>query len=35
VPRNVPVSKLLKIFEATGDAKFEIDDAKKQIIVRH
>lgn len=35
VSRNVTVSKLLKILEATGDVKFEIDDANKKIIVRH
>jgi len=35
VSRNVTVSKLLKIFEATGGVNFEIDDVNKKIIVRH
>jgi transmembrane sensor len=34
VPRDVPVSKLLKIFEATGGVKFEIDEASNKINVR-
>ncbi len=35
VPRDVPVSKLLKIFEATGGVRFEIDEARHRIVVRH
>lgn len=34
VPRSVSVSKLLQIFEAMGEVKFEIDQANKKIIVR-
>ena len=34
VPREVPVSKLLKIFEATGGVRFDIDEAHKKINVR-
>jgi ferric-dicitrate binding protein FerR (iron transport regulator) len=34
VPRNVPVSKLLKIFEMTEDVHFDIDNMNKKITVR-
>lgn len=34
LPRNVPVSRLLKILEATGEVKFEFKEGNKQIIVR-
>jgi len=35
VPRNVTVSKLLKIFETAGGVKFEIDEMNKKITVKH
>lgn len=35
LPRSVPVSKLLKILEMAGGVRFEIDESKKKIIVRH
>jgi transmembrane sensor len=33
LPRNVPVSKLLKMLEEAGGVHFEIDEANKKIIV--